>query len=49
MALTGYGNSSQPNSPHLSDQLPLVTRKELRPVWRTHKEIEAHLSERKVF
>jgi acyl-homoserine-lactone acylase len=49
MALIGYGNASQPGSPHLTDQLPLFSRKELRPVWRARKEIEAHLKERKVF
>jgi acyl-homoserine-lactone acylase len=48
-ALIGYGNSSQPGSPHRTDQLPLFARKELRPVWRTRQEIEAHLESRKVF
>jgi len=48
-ALIGYGNSSQPGSPHRTDQLPLFARKELRPVWRTRQEIEAHLEARKVF
>ncbi|URD48517.1 acylase [Chroococcidiopsis sp. CCNUC1] len=49
LALIGYGNSSQPNSPHVSDQLPLFARQQLRPVWRTRKEITAHLEERKAF
>ena len=49
MALMSYGNASQPGSPHRTDQLPLFARKELRPVWRTREEIEAHLSSRKVF
>ena len=49
MALIGYGNSTQPGSPHLTDQLPFVSRKELRPVWRSYKEVEAHLEARKVF
>jgi acyl-homoserine-lactone acylase len=48
-ALIAYGNSSQPGSPHRTDQLPLFARKELRPVWRTRQEIEAHLEARKVF
>ena len=39
-----YGNSSQPGSPHLADQLPLMTEKKLHPVWRDRKEIEAHLA-----
>jgi len=47
-ALIGYGNASQPGSPHRTDQLELFARKQLRPVWRTRKEIEAHLEERLV-
>jgi len=47
--LTTYGNATQPGSAHIGDQLPLYTRNELRPVWRTRKEIEAHLESRKVF
>nr|WP_225896329.1 acylase [Amazonocrinis nigriterrae] len=49
MALTSYGNATQPNSPHVGDQLQLFARQQLRPVWRTRKEITAHLEERKVF
>ena len=44
-----YGNASQPGSRHLTDQLPLFPRKELRPVWRTRPEIEAHLESRDAF
>ncbi len=44
-----YGNSSQPGSPHLEDQLPLMTEKKLHPVWRERKEIEAHLEKREQF
>ena len=47
--LTVYGNSTQPGSPHVGDQLPLYTRGELRPAWRTRQEIEAHLEARQVF
>ena len=47
--LTTYGNATQPGSTHIGDQLPLYARNELRPVWRTRKEIEAHLESRKVF
>lgn len=47
--LTTYGNATQPGSTHMGDQLPLYARNELRPVWRTRKEIEAHLESRKVF
>ncbi len=44
-----YGNATQQGNPHIGDQLPLYTRNQLRPVWRTRKEIEAHLESRKVF
>jgi acyl-homoserine-lactone acylase len=47
--LTAYGNATQPGSPHIGDQLELYARNELRPVWRTRKEIEAHLESRKEF
>jgi acyl-homoserine-lactone acylase len=43
------GNSTQPNSPHITDQLPRYTRGKLRPVWRTSEEINKHLEARKVF
>jgi acyl-homoserine-lactone acylase len=39
----GYGNASQPGSPHRTDQLPLLARKQLRPVWLTREEVLAHL------
>ena len=42
----GYGNSSQPGSPHLEDQLPLMVQKALHPVWREKKDIEANLEKR---
>ena len=46
MALLTYGNSSQPGSSHRTDQLFYYSRKELRAVWRSRSEIEAHLEER---
>ena len=46
--LLGYGNASQPGSPHVGDQLELMARQELRPVWRTRAEVEAHLARREV-
>lgn len=49
MALTSYGNATQPGSPHVGDQLQLFADKKLRPVWRTKPEITAHLQERQVF
>ena len=48
-ALLTYGNWSRPGSKHVSDQLPLVAQKVMRPVWRTRKEIEANLESRLVF
>ena len=47
--LTAYGNSTQPGSPHVGDQLELFARQEMRPVWRTRDDIEAHLEARQVF
>ena len=47
--LTSYGNATQPMSPHKGDQLKLFARQELRSVWRSRKEIEAHLRLRQVF
>ena len=47
--LTTYGNATQPHSKHIGDQLPLYVRNELRPVWRTRKDIESHLESRQEF
>jgi acyl-homoserine-lactone acylase len=44
-----YGNASEHNSPHLEDQLPLMEMKQLHPVWRERKDIEAHLESRETF
>jgi len=44
-----YGNASQPGSPHLEDQLPLMTEKKLHPVWREKKDIMEHLERRERF
>ena len=44
--LLTYGNASQKGSPHAGDQLKLFSKQELRPVWRTRKEIEANLEAR---
>jgi acyl-homoserine-lactone acylase len=49
LALLGYGNASQPLSRHRTDQLEFVSRKELRPVWRTRAEILAHLERQDQF
>ncbi|MBW4666592.1 MAG: acylase [Cyanomargarita calcarea GSE-NOS-MK-12-04C] len=49
MALMSYGNSSQPGSRHVGEQLQMFAEKKLRPVWRKREEITPHLKERKVF
>jgi len=41
--LMTYGNSTQPGSPHMGDQLKLFSRKELRQAWLTPKEIKRNL------
>jgi acyl-homoserine-lactone acylase len=41
--LLPYGNSSQPGSPHVGDQLELFSQGKLRPLWRKREEIERHL------
>jgi acyl-homoserine-lactone acylase len=48
-ALLSYSNWSRAGSPHIQDQTPLMSKKEMRPVWRTRQEIEANLESRKVF
>jgi acyl-homoserine-lactone acylase len=48
-ALLSYGNSSQPDSPGRGNQLSLFAQKQLRPVWRSREEIEAHLEFRELF
>jgi acyl-homoserine-lactone acylase len=42
MALTTYGNATQPNSTNSDEQLKLFTQKQLRPIWRSRQEVEAH-------
>jgi acyl-homoserine-lactone acylase len=44
MALTSYGNATQPDSLNRGEQLKLFASKKLRPVWRSRQEIEAHLT-----
>jgi acyl-homoserine-lactone acylase len=47
--LLSYGNASQPESKHIVDQLPLLSRGELRIAWLDKKEILEHLEEREQF
>ena len=41
--LLGYGNATQPGSPHLEDQLPLMVQKKLLPVRRDKKDVEGNV------
>ena len=47
--ILGYGNSSQPGSKHIGDQLDLFAKKELRDAWIKKSDIENNLEEREVF
>jgi acyl-homoserine-lactone acylase len=47
--LMSYGNSSQPGSPHHSDQLPYLAAKKFRTLWTTRAEVEQHVEERYEF
>jgi acyl-homoserine-lactone acylase len=47
-ALLGCGNWSKEGSKHIEDQRPLASRKEMRPVWRSRKDIEANFESRKL-
>jgi acyl-homoserine-lactone acylase len=44
--LLSYGNASQPGSPHIGDQAPLLAKQTLRDAWRTRAEVEAKLEGR---
>ena len=46
--LLNYGNWSKKGSTHIDDQLPLASRKQMRPMWRTKAEIEPNLERRMV-
>lgn len=45
-SIIAVGNASRAGSPHRTDQLPLFSAKQLKPVWRTRAEILAHLEMR---
>ena len=47
--LLSYGASSQPGSPHNSDQLPLLSAGKMRDAWRTRAAVEANLESRDQF
>ena len=44
--LMTYGNASQPGSPHISDQAPLLAKHQYRDAWRTRAEVQANLESR---
>jgi acyl-homoserine-lactone acylase len=44
--LMTYGNASQPGSPHIADQAPLLASHTLRDAWLTRAEVAAHLESR---
>lgn len=48
-AITSYGNSSQEGSPHETDQLPMVAKKQMRTVLLTRKDVEANVESKDVF
>ena len=48
-ALLSYGNWSKTGSPHVEDQLRLMSKKQMRPVWRDRNDIEANLESRRIF
>lgn len=45
-SIIGVGNSSRTGSPHRTDQLGLLSTKQLKPVWRARADIMAHLKMR---
>jgi acyl-homoserine-lactone acylase len=49
MGLMSYGQSTQPGSPHRSDQLGLLSKQQLRPIWLTRAEAEQHRETQKEF
>ncbi len=47
--LVSYGDSSQPGSPHHTDQLPLFRDKQWRDVWRERTDVLQHVQRREAF
>jgi acyl-homoserine-lactone acylase len=44
--LLSYGNSTQPGSPHMGDQIPLYVKQEMRDAWITRAAVESNLEKR---
>ena len=49
MGIITYGESSQPGSKHSGDELQLLSKEQLRPIWRTRSEVEQHMEASKTF
>jgi len=49
MGLMSYGDSTQPGSPHRSDQLKYLSEKTFRTLWTTRAQVEQHLEARVPF
>jgi acyl-homoserine-lactone acylase len=49
MGLMTYGESDQPGSEHNGDQLPLLSKEQLRPIWLTRSDVEQHKEDQKAF
>jgi acyl-homoserine-lactone acylase len=47
--LLSYGNWSKKGSAHVEDQMRLLSKKQMRPIWRARKDVEANLEAKKVF
>jgi acyl-homoserine-lactone acylase len=47
--LMSYGNASQPGSPHIADQAPLLAKQQLRDAWLTRAQVEANMESRDAF
>ena len=45
-SLIGYGNASQPGSPHIGDQIAMFAAKQLKTVWLIRTDVEQHLESR---
>jgi len=48
-ALISYVNASRPGSPHITGQASYYEQKQLRAVYRTRSEVEAHAVRRECF
>jgi acyl-homoserine-lactone acylase len=46
VAVLGYGNASQPHSDHRTDQMDLMSAKQMRPVWRSRAAVMKNLETR---